>query len=316
VARRSGVVVVALAAAAVLAGCGVHETTVAMPPPPAPAAQQAGAAQVPATPVRRPVVRRQPDPAVVLATQIRAALSRRTWPAGFGAWPAPSGAPEWVHDGCLDVSDANRDRCVYGPAHGTRTMALIGDSIAVGWLPGLRRAESMRSTRIHVLTHRQCPNLRGEVIPSCASHLEWVLRQVRELHPDVAVLSSRYEGRQTWNQWRLGLRRTLAAVRPYAKTLIVIAPPPDLPVARGCFSRGLAPRECRAPVTLTWRQYGEAEREAAVAAGARFVDPRPWVCIDEVCPALIGDTIVSFDGNHLSGTYGARLGPVLSRAIG
>jgi hypothetical protein len=258
---------------------------------------------------------RVPNPEIALAAQIRAALARRTWPSGFAKRPLPGPVPEWGHDGCLDSSVYNEKRCTYGPRNATRTLALIGDSIAIGWLPGLRRAPSMRNTRIHVLTHRQCPNLRGKGKPSCTSHTEWVLKRVRELHPDIAVLSSDYDGKQDWWEWRSGLRATLAALKPYTKTLIVVAPHPDLPDARDCYQRGIMPGACRKPVPLDWRRYGEAEREAAVAYGARFVDPRPWVCIDEVCPALIGDIPTSFDGNHLSGVYAARLGPVLSWAI-
>src|SRR4051794_39330642 len=171
-----------------LAGCGTPGNAAS----PAPVAQQARTAPVQAAPPAQPptrAVRRQPDPQVALVAQIRAALGRRTWPAGFAKQPAPGPVPEWGVDGCLDAQVYNEKRCTYGPKNGTRTLALIGDSIAIGWMPGLRRAPSMRSTRIHVLTHRQCPNLRGEVIPSCASHQDWVLRQVRELHPDIAVLS-------------------------------------------------------------------------------------------------------------------------------
>ena len=313
--RRPAAIGVVVLLMGLLAACATPQNAAPAPP----VAQQARNAPVQAPPPAKPATkpaRPRPDPRIALAAQIRSALSRRSWPASIANRPTPGPVPEWGHDGCLDVQVYNEQRCTFGPKKATRSLALIGDSIAMGWLPGLRRAESMKTTRIHVLTHRQCPNLRGEASPSCASHLNWALKRVRALHPDIAVLSSDYDGKEGWYAWRTGLRRTLAAVKPYAKTVIVIAPHPDLAVALDCFKQRIAPGACRTNVPLNWREYGEAERQAALANGARFVDPRPWVCIDEVCPALIGDTPVSFDGNHLSGAFAERLGPVLSRAIG
>jgi hypothetical protein len=249
-----------------------------------------------------------------LPAEIQAALARSSWPDGLDADLADAGAPEWLHDKCLDVSDKNADRCAYGPPKATHTTALLGDSVAVSWLPALRRAPSLRTSRIHVLTRRQCANLRGQVSPACTAHQDWALAQVRRLRPQLVVLSARYQGKQTPEEWRDGTRRMIAELAPYAKRIIVLAPPPESGNLQACYTRLSDPQDCTGTVSDRWRTYAGAEREAA-GGRALFVDPRPWFCAQERCPAVVGDSPVMFDGRHLTAVYAAQIAPLMASAV-
>jgi peptidoglycan/LPS O-acetylase OafA/YrhL len=249
-----------------------------------------------------------------LPAEIRAALARSHWPDGLDADLADAGAPEWLHDKCLDVSDKNADRCAYGPPTATHTTALLGDSVAVSWLPALRRAASLRTSRIHVLTRRQCANLRGQVSPACTAHQDWALAQVRRLRPQLVVLSARYQGAQTPQEWRDGTRRMIAELAPYAKRIVVLPPPPESGNLQACYTRLSDPQDCTVTVSDRWRTYAGAELEAAGGA-ALFVDPRPWFCAQERCPAVVGDSPVMFDGRHLTAAYAAQIAPMLSSVL-
>jgi peptidoglycan/LPS O-acetylase OafA/YrhL len=249
-----------------------------------------------------------------LPNQIAAGLDRSSWPAGLDAELVDAGAPEWLHDRCLDVSDINAARCTYGPPAGAPSVALLGDSVAVSWLPALRRVAGLRRARIHVLTRRQCPNLRGVVSPHCAQHQDWAIAAVRRLRPDLLVLSSRYEGAPTPEQWRQGTAAMLAALAPYAKRIVLLAPPPDTANLQSCFTRHSQPADCTAPVSERWRRYAGAERVAA-AGRAQFVDPRPWFCSGGRCPAVVSDQPVMFDGRHLTAAYARAIAPQMAGAL-
>ena len=82
-----------------------------------------------------------------LAAEIQAALQLSSWPVHLDSDLTDAGSPEWLHDKCLDVSPKNAERCTYGPPDGARSVALIGDSVAVSWLPALRRAAALRRAR-------------------------------------------------------------------------------------------------------------------------------------------------------------------------
>jgi peptidoglycan/LPS O-acetylase OafA/YrhL len=249
-----------------------------------------------------------------IAADIEAGLRLEDWPEDLDSDLVDAAAPEWVHDKCLDVSAANAERCVYGPATGLRSVALLGDSVAVSWLPALRQAAETRDARVHVLTRRQCQNLRGWVSPSCAKHQEWALSEVRRLRPELVVLSARYEGARTPEQWRIGTRRMVAEVAPYAHRVVVLAPPPETANLQSCYTRSSSPGDCIEPISARRTSYVEAERQGAVPA-AEFVDPEPWFCADGRCPAVVADLPVMFDGRHLTARYAARLAPRLTTLL-
>ncbi|MDT7550972.1 MAG: hypothetical protein QOE84_3366 [Actinomycetota bacterium] len=249
-----------------------------------------------------------------LPAEILAALSRSRWPDGLDADLTDAGSPEWLHDKCLDVSDKNAARCTYGPPKASHTTALLGDSVAVSWLPALRRTPSLRTSRIHVLTRRQCANLRAQVSPACTQHQDWALAQVRRLRPDLVVLSARYQGPQTPEQWRDGTVRMIDELAVYTKRIVVLAPPPESGNLQACYTRLSDPQDCTGTVSERWRTYAGAE-QAAAGRRAAFVDPRPWFCAGERCPAVVGDLPVMFDGRHLTAAYAAVIAPLMASAL-
>jgi hypothetical protein len=161
-----------------------------------------------------------------------------------------------------------------------------------------------------VLTQRQCPAPRGFVVSSCARHQDWALEQVRRLRPDVVVLSSRYQGKQTAAQWGSGTARTLRELAPYADRLVVMAPPPESGNLQACYTRLSSPQDCTLAVSDRWQAYATSERDGVGTLGT-FVDPRPWFCVDGRCPAVIGDAPVMWDGRHITAAYAAHLAPAV-----
>jgi hypothetical protein len=46
-----------------------------------------------------------------------------------------------------------------------------------------------------------------------------------------------------------------------------------------------------------------------------LVDPAKWLCLPEVCPAVIDWTIVYRDDHHLTATMARRLAPLLEPGL-
>ncbi|HEY3005387.1 MAG TPA: SGNH hydrolase domain-containing protein, partial [Kribbellaceae bacterium] len=83
----------------------------------------------------------------------------------------------------------------------------------------------------------------------------------------------------------------------------------------------LAPRNattgsCAAPEPRITRERNEIWKRAAAAAGAHFVDLRPWMCDQRTCPLVIGNVIVYRDTNHVTTTFAATLRPGLQSKLG
>lgn len=253
-----------------------------------------------------------------LAPDIQQALGASAWPGPLGDL-TEAGAPEWLYDGCLDVSAKNADICVYGPPAGTHVMAVLGDSVAVSWLQGLRRVAGREGWRIHVFTRRQCPNaeipagLTTAVSSSCADQQQWALDQVHQLRPELIVLSNQY-GAATPEQWRAGLTQTLAKLSDLPSRIVVLSPPGDSQNLQTCQSAA-EPSQCSLPLSARYLALSAAERAAATSYGARFVDTRTWFCVNGRCPALIQGIPVEFDGIHLTAAYSRFLAPYIQQAL-
>ena len=60
--------------------------------------------------------------------------------------------------------------------------------------------------------------------------------------------------------------------------------------------------------------YNKAERTAALAEGARYIDVIPWLCAKR-CSAVIANYDVYVDGDHLSTSYTLHLEGVLAQKL-
>lgn len=279
-----------------------------------------------------PVVAAAPrdEPPAALRQAVADSVAPASWPALSPdlSGIARSGAAEWIVDRCDNVDARNLQRCHYG-APAKRVAALVGDSMAISYLPGLRAALEPRGWSIQVLTRNQCPNpLIGlwrdrptEPFTSCDEHKRWVLDEVRRLRPQLVIASDSITfidheqgqptGQARFAAWTSGLADFLGQLRAATPKVVVLGPPPRSGNLQSCVTRLSAPVDCTTAVATDWRAFRAAEARAAAQSGAGYVDPEPWFCAAGRCPAVVGSTPVYTDGRHLTAAYSRRLAPQL-----
>ncbi|WP_298749788.1 acyltransferase family protein [uncultured Serinicoccus sp.] len=272
-----------------------------------------------------------------IGQQISIALERTDWPQF--AIPLEnledSKAPEWTDDGCIDVSDADLARCTYeGP--GSKTAVVLGDSVAISWMAGIRKALTEADYEIVLITMGQCPAVSASVSDlggaadfagRCKSFQEWSSEKVDEYDPDLVLLSSAENslGRLTSGatargailEWRTATERTLKGLVAPDRDVVVLAPPPEGVNLQGCVTRFNGPSSCTSTIGENWTIQSEAELGAVQATeGARYVSTRDWFCrSDGLCPAFVDDIPVRADGNHLTANYSEFLAPELGEVL-
>jgi peptidoglycan/LPS O-acetylase OafA/YrhL len=242
--------------------------------------------------------------------------------------------PRMYSDGChLDLEETRSPKCVYGNPSSKTTVVLFGDSHAMQWFPALEELAKERDWRLLGFSKSACPpadisvystGLRREY-RECEEWRERTLgRIVREEDPSLIVTSmlNRYRAREDGR----GLDREAsneAVVEGYASTLTKLrdtgapvaviedVPRPDKDVPE-CVSRSLDRlQDCAFPRSKALEQPRVNIRAAQEVEGARLVDPTPVVCLEETCPAVIGDVLVYRNGAHLTRTYVNSLTPWL-----
>lgn len=108
------------------------------------------------------------------------------------------------------------------------------------------------------------------------------------------------QGDARYDRWRDGIRRALAALDAAAGDVVLLGAPPRAGNLQECVTRLSDPADCTQPVSEQWRAVSAAERAAAQAAGATYVDPEGSFCAGGRCPAVGGSTPVYTDGRHLT----------------
>ena len=95
-----------------------------------------------------------------------------------------------LRHGCQQTStDAAPLSCTYGAPGGSRTIALVGDSKALQWLPALDTWASQHGVVLVTFVKSSCPfadtlvDVSGEPYPSCRDWNAAVLQRLTGLHP-------------------------------------------------------------------------------------------------------------------------------------
>lgn len=287
-----------------------------------------------------------------LATQIRAALDATAWPElnpSVDSLGRETQAPEWAKDGCLgkDVNSRpdpmeNAARCVYGKPDAGKTAVLLGDSVAISWMPGLRAALEPLGYKILVYTLQECPALKISVLhgvnsalaphPECSSFHDAAYAKMREIKPDVifmssvagttARLASGSKGPASLQEWARAAKESFTELSASTKRIVSLSPPPGGKNLQQCATRISKPADCVTSPDALYLETENIERQAAAAASAagkakvELVSTKSWFCSPRnSCPAFVGTTPVYADVSHLNHQYSVKLGPVLARSV-
>ncbi len=223
--------------------------------------------------------------------------------------------------------------CVYGRPRSDTTVVLIGDSHAAHWFPTLERLATERDWRLVALTKSACPVADLPVYnivfkreyTECATWRDAVLDRIADERPEMVVISDS-RGHQIWSDgavvkgperedlWAAGLMRAIRAIDKLAEHVLVIGDTPD-PIGDPpvCLSDHLDDAlACATPTSEALAPAWLAnERAVSAEAGATFIDPSPWLCPTEPCPAIIGRVLVYRDGHHMTTPFASALAPYL-----
>lgn len=252
-------------------------------------------------------------------------------PSALGAWDKAV----IYSNGCHTTwSSSTVFPCSFGDVKSSHTVVISGDSHAAHMQPALAKWAQMRNWRLISITKTGCPLVDVHVInaeetklplhlpyPECDAWRAKAIAKINTIRPDAVVLPllSRRGLSEPGklNAWQRGIKTTVRALA--GLHVVVLGDDPqvgrDMPV---CLRRSRDPRQCVIP----WDQAVHperlaAERDAAVAAGAKFHDISTWFCVPKKgCPAVAGSKVVRRDDNHLAAAFARHIWPRIDTVIG
>lgn len=283
------------------------------------------AAQLPSAPARPMSAREQLRAAVAASADVRAVPSNLT--PSLAA--APSAKPTVFVNGCVrSWRDADQPECASAVTTSPTTVALVGDSHAAMWQPAFEPVAQRRGWRLETLSKVTCPPMElpisspylGRKYTECVQWRTEVLARLRTERPRLIVLdmSRRYGadfGFTAYDRvWLDGLTRLVQQLRRTGAGVLVLGPIPDPhSTVPTCLSAHIDDAVACAPVrSIALNDNGIAAETAAVAAGGGvYAELGTLFCTAQRCPAIVGNTLVYRDDNHVTVEYAQRLGPIL-----
>ncbi|KTR11740.1 acyltransferase family protein [Curtobacterium luteum] len=242
-------------------------------------------------------------------------------------------APEMSSvSGCRNelTSPVDRARTCTTPGSGRRAL-VIGDSIAMSWVPAVRRALADRGWEVRALGFASCapadagrtPTLTGDGL--CEHARTRMRAEVGRVRPDLLIVANDEQafsrtldadGDQAGERWEASTRRLLDDVRGAAGRTVLLGAPPIGADPAACATRRNGVDHCTTTPSAAGRML-VAANEAAVAgrSDAAVIDVVDWFCADDRCPVVAGDLLVRVDERHLTNAYSERLGGVLRGAL-
>ncbi len=246
--------------------------------------------------------------------------------------------PAIYANGChLDQQTTEPKTCVFGDPSSPTSVVLFGDSHAAQWFPALDRLARVKGWKLITFTKSACTPATVEVYypafgrayTECDDWRTRVFQALRTIRPTAVIMamSRSYlllDGTTTPTAldrpdlWDAGIATTLSRLAAVTHDVVLIGDTPrsqfDVPV---CLSKHLADTlACATPFSSSV-DVGRTADDArlAAAAGATFIDPTPWVCPSEPCPAVIGSYLVFRDAHHLTTPFSTALAGRLLAAL-
>ncbi len=235
--------------------------------------------------------------------------------------------------GCLrDILLVDHPQCATGDTASSTTVALVGDSNAAMWEPAFEEVAAQRHWRLETLAKGYCPLLDlpiaiplfGREYTECEQWRGQILARLQAEHPRLVVLSMmrRYGAQYGWASgftsydpaWIAGLTRQVQQLRRTGAAVLVLGAIPDpQSVVPLCLSLHLDDASaCSPPTSKAVNRAGIAAESAATkAGGGQYADLTELFCTADRCPAIVGNTLVYRDQDHVTFEYSRLLAPVV-----
>jgi len=214
-------------------------------------------------------------------------------------------------------------QCIAADRRSRSTIVLLGDSHAWMWAPAVEIAANALHLRLVLMWHPSCPQAATPPASNCTLWKTHAYEVVQAMHPIAVLLAERTttDASHLSNEgWTTSVAQVLRRLRSSVTHVAIIGDSPLLPMSPAqCLS--IHPTNvqlCGVPRSggLGLPRDRSAEERSAVlsVAGTSFIDSLNWLCYRE-CSPIIGPRSAYFDAAHISGTYSAHLGGVMTEQI-
>ena len=237
-------------------------------------------------------------------------------------------------NGCLRTPfQSGQPECVMGDADSATTVALIGDSTSAMMIPAFQQVAEQRHWRLEPMGKGACSVIDSPVstllrrlvehVNHCEQWRTEIVARLHAEHPRLVVVSmwrgygtsESLSGLRSYDSaWLDGLTRLVRDLRGTGAKVLVLGPVPDPHfVVPLCVSANLDDvTACVLRKATSVNESGIAAESAATAAGGgQYNDLTDLFCTTDLCPVIVGNTLVYMDETHATFEYSRQLAPAM-----
>jgi peptidoglycan/LPS O-acetylase OafA/YrhL len=280
---------------------------------------------------KRPLVPLKTVLAAVGASSHIKTLPSHLYPplAQMVANPRPYIAPGGPTGGCSPLPrQTSVPACVFGDLEARRTMVLYGDSHAGMWFQALDGIATRDHWKLVLLFKNGCPasvipvaDYAGSRVAACDGWHQFVVGRIKRIDPQLLIVSQTEGyfmpggGEYTAAQWQRPLEDLLTTLSTPGTRQVVIGNLAAAPAGGPeCLARHTnSVQACSIAPYPLFTESNAAEKRAAEAKGASYIDPIPWFCT-QTCSPVIGHDDIYWD-DHVTEGYALFLEGVLETAL-
>jgi hypothetical protein len=251
--------------------------------------------------------------------------------------PAPLVAHDDYTDCTQSAESAEVRSCVYGKRDSDKTVAVVGDSHANQWVPGIVEVAEARGWRVVEYTKAACTfsdvlisTKEGTPYTSCQEWSKALKERLLGAEKPTMVVTSglkkrvMIDGQAIYDQRSLemlstGLRQNYEALNQAGVPVVVIqdTPTPQVNIAECVQTNTEKLTACAGERSVMIPSDHGAEQIEAVAGleQTRMIDFNDAVCPADRCAPVIGNVLVYRDTSHVTGTYIRTLAPRLDAEL-
>lgn len=236
---------------------------------------------------------------------------------------ATSDVPSAYADGCQLTRTATTPKeCIYGKIDGKRTIAVVGDSKIVQWMPAIEMVAEKHDLRIVLHGKSGCGftdrmlSYRGGDYLQCHEWGRSVLKLLLDSPPDI-LLTSMGSGQRTVNDDEIdGLLAYWEPIAASGTKIVALAnnPAPDGSIYECVALHGedIAPCTSKRSIASASPSLEAATRKIPSSV---YIDLNDAICTASECPAVVGNVLVYRQGSHLTKSYVITLAGLLEKEL-
>lgn len=269
-----------------------------------------------------------------LCNEIKVSLAATEWPD-----MTPTMDDVLAHDPGKIETDCHTihrpkdtEKCVWGNPQGDFEIVLVGDSTSRAYARTFVDIASRNpDVRVTLWTFTGC---RFNSVASkgndpysariCPDRVVAAIDYIQERQPDLVVITNEYGARVQANGdkltdevWRAGLDDVVSQIKDSATHIVFLAATPLGANPGECYTPLSSPQDCVSKVlSSSVRESRMAiDKDLASEVGGVFIDSTGFMCLDDLCPAVIANIPARFDSVHLSAALASHLSPLIEELL-